>query len=119
MNVVGGPRDGGWRDRRGEMRSLSESLAVFAAETGEPLTVVFDGRPFDLSAPPIQVGFASAGGRNAADHEIARRVQQDADPQSITVVTSDRDLAARVTAAGANVLGAGQFRRRLDETPER
>src|SRR3954466_14747255 len=119
MNVVGSRPDGWWRDRKAAMARLSESLAAFAAETGEPLTVVFDGRPFDLSSPPIQVGFASAGGRNAADHEIARRVQQDADPQSITVVTSDRDLAARVTAAGAKVLGAGQFRRRLDETPER
>jgi predicted RNA-binding protein with PIN domain len=118
MNVVGSRPDGWWRDRRAAMRRLSESLAAFAAETGEPLTVVFDGDPFDLSAPPVEIEFASGKGPNAADHDIARLVQQDADPQSITVVTSDRDLAGRVTAAGANVLGASQFRRRLD-TPVR
>src|SRR3954465_6398097 len=114
MNVVGSRPAGWWRDRRGAMARLSESLAAFAAETGEPLTVVFDGRPFDLSAPPAEIEFASARGPNAADHDIARRVQQDADPQSITVVTSDRDLAERVRAAGASVRGASQFRRRLD-----
>ena len=101
------------------MRRLSESLAAFATETGEPLTVVFDGEPFDLSAPPAEIEFASARGRNAADHDIARMVQQDAEPQSITVVTSDRELAERVKAAGASVLGASQFRRRLDETSAR
>jgi predicted RNA-binding protein with PIN domain len=118
MNVVGSRPDGWWRDRRAAMRRLSESLAAFAAETGEPLTVVFDGDPFDLSAPPVEIEFAGGKGPNAADHDIARLVQQDADPQSITVVTSDRDLAGRVTAAGAKVLGASQFRRRLD-TPVR
>ena len=98
------------------MTRLSQSLAAFAAETGEPLTVVFDGRPFDLSAPPVKIEFATSSGPNAADHDIARHVQQDADPQSITVVTSDRDLASRVRAAGAEVLGASQFRRRLDDS---
>jgi predicted RNA-binding protein with PIN domain len=117
MNVVGSRPDGWWRDRKAAMRRLSDQLAAFAAETDEPLTVVFDGRPFDLSAPPVKIEFASGSGPNAADHDIAALVQQDADPQSITVVTSDRDLAARVRAAGANVLGASQFRRRLDDSP--
>src|SRR3954471_6336523 len=116
MNVVGSRPDGWWRDRRAAMRRLAESLAAFAAETEQPLTVVFDGRAFDLSAPPAEVVFASTRGPDAADHDIARAVQQDADPQSITVVTSDRDLADRVRAAGAHGLGASQFRRRLDET---
>jgi predicted RNA-binding protein with PIN domain len=119
MNVIGSRPDGWWRDRRAAMRRLAGSLAAFAAETGQPLTVVFDGQPFDLSAPPVDVVFASTRGPDAADHDIARLVQQDADPQSITVVTSDRDLAARVRAAGANVVGASQFRRRLDETSVR
>src|SRR4051794_31397050 len=114
MNVVASRPDGWWRDRKAAMTRLSESLAAFAAETGEPLTVVFDGEPFDLSAPPVEIQFASTRGRNAADHDIARLVQQDADPQSITVVTSDRELAERVKAAGASVRGASQFRRRLD-----
>jgi predicted RNA-binding protein with PIN domain len=115
MNVVGSRPDGWWRDRPAAMKRLSGLLAAFANETGEPLTVVFDGRPFDLSAPPVEVAFASSRGPNAADHDIAARVQADPDPGSLTVVTSDRELADRVRAAGAAVVGSGPFRRRLDE----
>jgi predicted RNA-binding protein with PIN domain len=114
MNVVGSRPDGWWRDRKAAMTRLAGDLSTFATANDEPLTVVFDGRPFDLSAPPVNVEFASTRGPNAADHDIAARVQQDADPQSITVVTSDRDLANRVAAAGAGVEGASQFRRRLE-----
>ena len=115
MNVVGSRPDGWWRDRRGAMRRLSESLAAFATETGEPLTVVFDGRPFDLSAEPAKVLFASTRGPDAADHDIAAAAEQDVDPAGLTVVTSDRSLADRVRAAGAGVEPSARFRRRLDE----
>ena len=114
MNVVGSRPDGWWRDRRAAMRRLAGSLAGFAAETGEPLTVVFDGRPFDLSAEPISVEFATTRGRDAADHDIAAKVEADPDPSSVRVVTSDRALADRVRAAGAEVVGAGPFRDQLD-----
>jgi predicted RNA-binding protein with PIN domain len=116
MNVVGCRPDGWWRDRRGAMRRLSESLAAFATETGEPLTVVFDGQAFDLSAPPAEVLFASTRGRDAADHDIAAIALADPDPASLRVVTSDRSLADRVRAAGAEVVPSARFRRRLDET---
>jgi predicted RNA-binding protein with PIN domain len=115
MNVVGSRPDGWWRDRRGAMRRLSDSLAAFATETGEPLTVVFDGAPFDLSAPPAEVLFASTRGRDAADHDIAAMAESDADPAGLRVVTSDRSLAGRVRAAGAEVVPSSSFRRRLDE----
>jgi uncharacterized protein YaiI (UPF0178 family) len=68
-----------------------------------------------LSAPGVEVAFATGPGPNAADHDIAERVQADPDPGSITVVTSDRELADRVRASGAEVMGSGPFRRRLDE----
>jgi predicted RNA-binding protein with PIN domain len=114
MNVVGSRPDGWWRDRRGAMRRLVESLAEFASEAGEPLTVVFDGRPFDLSVPGVEVLFASTHGRDAADHDIAAIVESDPHPEEITVVTSDRSLADRVRAAGAATEPSAQFRRRLD-----
>ena len=38
--------------------------------------------------------------------------------RSLTVVTSDGELAARVRAAGGEVEGAGAFLRRLDATPQ-
>lgn len=114
MNVVGSRPDGWWRDRRAAMKRLSDLLSAFATETGEPVTVVFDGRPFDLSAEPAEVVFAPARGPDAADHEIAARVEADPDPGSLRVVTSDKRLADRVRAAGAEVVPAGAFRKRLD-----
>jgi uncharacterized protein YaiI (UPF0178 family) len=119
MNVVGSRPDGWWRDRTAAMKRLTTLLGVFATETGEPLTVVFDGRPFDLSDESVEVAFAAGRGPNAADHDIAARVEQDPDPQSITVVTSDRELADRVRRAGAQVLGSGPFRGSLDGLAQR
>lgn len=114
MNVVGSRPDGWWKDRQGAMRALAERLADFAGERGEPVTVVFDGRPFEVDAAPVEVAFAARRGPNAADDEIARRVALDADPAGLTVVTSDRALAARVAEHGAAVEPAGAFRERLD-----
>jgi predicted RNA-binding protein with PIN domain len=114
MNVVGSRPDGWWRDREGAMRSLAARLAEFAAATGDPVAVVFDGRPFEVDAGPVDVSFARRSGPNAADDEIARRVADDADPGTLAVVTSDRGLVDRITGSGVEVLGSGGFRRQLD-----
>ena len=114
MNVVGSRPDGWWRDREGAKRALAQRLAAFARESGEAVAVVFDGRPFEVDAAPVDVSFAQRRGPNAADDEIARRVAEDGDPCSLTVVTSDRALVERVEARGAQVVAAGGFRRRLD-----
>jgi predicted RNA-binding protein with PIN domain len=114
MNVIGTRPDGWWRDRTGAMRRLVAELDAFAAATGDEVRVVLDGRPRDVGAPRrAQVLFAP-GGRDAADHEIARLVAADADPSSLAVATSDRELAGRVVAAGAKVVGAKAFRALLD-----
>jgi predicted RNA-binding protein with PIN domain len=113
MNVIGTRPDGWWRDRPGAMRALAEQLDRFAESTGDEVATVFDGRPVDVPAA-IDVRFAPRRGRNAADDEIARMVAADDAPAEFRVVTSDADLAARVRAAGADVEGAGTFRRRLD-----
>ena len=90
MNVIGSRPTGWWHDRTGAMRELGEDSG------------------------PVEVVFAP-GGRNAADDEIARRVEEDGRPAELRVVTSDRDLSTRVRARGAEVVGAGGFRVRLDE----
>jgi predicted RNA-binding protein with PIN domain len=115
MNVIGSRPDGWWRDRDKAKRTLIEALREFAAESGEPVAVVFDGRPIALPDPdPVTVEFAPTPGPNAADAVLAARVEADGDPAGLRVVTSDRALADRVRAAGAEVIPAGSFRRRLD-----
>jgi predicted RNA-binding protein with PIN domain len=115
MNVIGSRPSGWWRDRPGAMRDLTEELGELASSTGDELTVVFDGRPFELQAAAgVTVEFASRRGRGAADEDIAALVERDREPTRLTVVTSDKELASRVRDAGAAVVGAGEFRRRLD-----
>ena len=115
MNVIGSRPTGWWHDRTGAMRELVAQLRAFAESSGEAVTVVFDGKPRELGEDPgpVEVVFAP-GGRNAADDEIARRVEEDDKPGELCVVTSDGDLSTRVRARGAKVVGAGGFRERLD-----
>ena len=111
MNVIGSRPTGWWRDRPGAMRDLVARLR----ELGEPVTVIFDGRPFEIEdAGEVDVRFASRSGRNAADDDIAALVEDSDDPAGLRVVTSDSELAERVRAHGADVVGAGEFRARLD-----
>jgi len=114
MNVIGSRPTGWWRDRPGAMRELVAELEAFAGRAGEPVTVVFDGSPFELQSGTVEVLFATRRGPNAADDDIAALVESAAEPGGLSVVTSDGDLARRVRDAGASVLGAGEFRRRLD-----
>jgi hypothetical protein len=117
-NVMGARPDGWWRDRAGASRSLARRIAAVADRGDEPVLLVFDGRPRDLGLPAgtrLEVRFADRPGRDAADDVIAALVEEDPDPAGIRVVTSDGALAARVRAAGAEVQGAGAYRRMLDE----
>ena len=115
MNVIGTRPDGWWRDRPAAMRRLVEELESIEGE----VAVVFDGKPFTLESGRVEVLFASRRGPNAADDDIASRVAADPDPGTLTVVTSDADLARRARDRGANVEGAGSFRRRLEASPAR
>ena len=110
MNVVGSRPDGWWRDRRGAMRRLVERLERYAESTGYDVMVVFDGAPFEMpEAGRVDVRFASRRGPNAADDDIAELATGDT-----TVVTSDADLERRVRERGAEVIGAGAFRRAIE-----
>lgn len=113
MNVIGSRPDGWWRDRQGAQSRLARELAAFAQRTGDRVAVVFDGRAHDCGAPGVAVSFAGSS-RDAADHEIARRVEAGGPDEQVCVVTSDAELASRVRAAGAEIEGSGAFRRRLD-----
>lgn len=91
------------------MRKFVREVRAWAAED---VTIVLDTGPDDLLGTLDGVTVVRAGrrGRNAADDEIVRLVEGDEDA---LVVTSDADLAARVRALGADVMGAGAFRSEL------
>jgi predicted RNA-binding protein with PIN domain len=101
MNVIGARPDGWWRDRTGAMARLVAQLDALGDET----LLVLDGRPRDVGrAAGVEVRWAPV-----ADDLIAELAAA-----GDTVVTSDRALAERVRARGAEVVGAAAFRRRLD-----
>ena len=119
-NVIGSRPDGWWRDRDGAARRLVASLQTLARKSGDRISVVLDGRP--LADVPegvhdgVLVAYATRRGRDAADDRIVAEVERDRDPTSLVVVTSDRALAERVRALGAEVVGAGTLLAQLDRS---
>ncbi len=123
-NVVGSVPDGWWRDRAGATGRLIESIAALAgrgmdagalalaADTWFPeFHVVVEGAAREAAAVAgVRVVRAAGHGDDAivaeAEHAIARG-------GVVTVVTSDRGLADRVTAAGAQPRSVSWLRDRL------
>jgi predicted RNA-binding protein with PIN domain len=116
MNVIGTRPDGWWRDRDGAMLRLVKVLEEWAAYEGEDVTVVFERAPSPpIRSTVIEVAHAPKPKANAADDEIIRRLKADPQSAAVRVVTSDRWLAERASAAGATVEGAESFRARLEQ----
>jgi uncharacterized protein YaiI (UPF0178 family) len=115
MNVIGTRPDAWWKDRDAAMLRLVDMLERWAAAAGEDVTVVFERPPSPpIRSTVIEVAHAPKPRRDAADDEIVRRLHADPDPAAVRVVTSDRWLADRASAAGASVEGADGFRARLE-----
>jgi len=114
-NVIGSRPDGWWRDREGATKRLLDAARAYAQRTGDDLVVVLDAGPRELAGEEsgMTVALAPRPGRDAADDEIARRLADEPDPGIVRVATSDRALAQRVRALGAQVEGARAFRERL------
>jgi uncharacterized protein YaiI (UPF0178 family) len=97
------------------MIRLVDLLERFVAANGEDVTVVFEQPPSPpIASTLVEVAYAPRARRDAADHEIVRRLRADRDPGQIRVVTSDRWLADQADAAGATVEPAASFRTRLE-----
>lgn len=116
-NVMGAGADGWWNDPVGASVRLTQAIAEWARTHDDAVTVVFDGRPeprlVELAGGNLTVDFARRAGRDAADDRIVEVVGEAyADEPALTVVTSDRGLAARLPP-GVAVEGAGRFRTRL------
>ena len=115
MNLIGSRPDRWWNDPDAAMLRMVRLLDDYAARSGRDITVVFDTEPKgSIEVAKLQVVIASRRGRNAADHEIESLIARDPNPGEIRVVTSDKELAESVRRLGARVVGAGEFRNRLD-----
>lgn len=116
MNVIGSRPDGWWRDRAGAIERLAAQLERWAERRGDRVTVVLEQRPRrPLPVTAVEVEWASEPGRDAADREIVRRLGEWVGEGEVTVVTSDRDLAAKARTAGAAVEPSSRFRAELEE----
>jgi predicted RNA-binding protein with PIN domain len=115
MNVIGTRPDAWWKDRDAAMLRLVDALERWAASDGEDVVVVFERQPSPpIRSTVIEVTAAPRPRRDAADHEIIRRLRAETSPESIRVVTSDRWLSERVHAEGATVEGSASFRARIE-----
>lgn len=114
-NVIGSRPHGWWRDRAGAARRLYDVLA--AAHLDTDVVLILEGAAragvSPISSGSVRVVHAAGVG----DDEVVThtRTARDAGLE-VTVVTSDRELRARVSRLGAQVRGAGAFRRELDES---
>jgi 8-oxo-dGTP pyrophosphatase MutT (NUDIX family) len=111
-NVMGSRPDGWWRDRAGAAARLRDQLAG-PARNGVPYP------PFDVCYPEVVLVVEGAArgiessdpvrvvaARGSGDDAIVDVVREAPDGVSTLVVTADRELRARVTAAGVRTGGA-------------
>ena len=118
-NNVMGQRVGWHRDRVRARRELLDELARFASRRKARLSVVFDGAPDEHFADGssyrgvVRVFYAARG--SDADERIKSLVEDSRERRTMVVVTSDRALAEYVRRCGAQVVRAGEFRRRMEE----
>ena len=83
MNVIGTRPDGWWQDRDAAMLHLVNLLERWAAAENEDVVVVFERQPRPpIRSTVIEVAHAPRPGRDAADHEIIRRLESRAGPRA-------------------------------------
>lgn len=125
-NVVGSVPDGWWRDRRGAAERLRDALVPYASAglaagsgapewaVGVPLDVVLVVEGAARGVTPV-AGVRVEAAPGSGDDLIAELAApaDDADPdRRRLVVTADRELRRRVTAAGASYVGPRAVRPR-------
>ncbi|RAZ31787.1 NUDIX domain-containing protein [Microbacterium sp. SMR1] len=123
-NVVGSVPDGWWRDRAGAAERLLAQVAALAergmdaADLELPediwfprVVAVVEGQARDVTAPAgVELARAPAAGDDAIVEATTAAV---AAGERVSVVTSDRELRARVEAVGARAVSTSWLRDRL------
>lgn len=113
-NVVGSVPDGWWRDRRGAAERLRDALVAIAAGRGSErlpdalrersveVVLVVEGAARGVrSIEGVRVVAAPGSG----DDAIVELVASEGEGRTCAVATADRELATRVRALGASVVG--------------
>lgn len=120
-NVMGAVPDGWWRDRAGAAERLLARLAAVAADGVDGEIVGLPGATWYPSWTAITEGQARSAGdaegvavvratASGDDAVVAETVRLTGLGRRVTVITSDRGLAERVTDAGAGVRGVRTLR---------
>ncbi len=117
-NNVMGQRAGWHKDKPGARRRLLDELAEFSQNKRVRIAAVFDGAPEKhfrdgSSYKGVRIFYAERGSN--ADERIKGLVEAERERQTLVVVTSDRALADYVRRCGAQVVRAGEFRKRMEE----
>lgn len=101
-NVVGSRPDGWWRDRAGAAKRLHRSIAAADLDCDTVLLVLEGaaraGRPAGEHGTVTTVHAAGSGDDEIVDQVRSRAAGGD----TVLVVTADRGLRERVTAAGGS-----------------
>jgi len=111
-NVIGSRPTGWWRDRPGAARRFTERVraTVIAGRLDPPVTVVLEGQARagadEADVDGVEVVHAPGEG----DDTIAAIAEAH---REVIVVTADRELARRVRAANAEVVGPNWLLDRL------
>src|SRR3954451_18964414 len=98
-----------------QRKRLITGLGGIAAQTGDEITVVFDGAERVHGLPPaprgVRVLFSRKG--DTADELIRQLVRAEPPGRPIVVISSDREVADGVRRHGAYPMGADSLLRRL------
>ncbi|WP_116026796.1 NUDIX hydrolase [Thermomonospora umbrina] len=117
-NVVGSRADGWWRDRAGATARLRDELAPLAEKgvTGHPeglhdtsypeIVMVVEGAARPVADTAVE-GVRTVAAPGSGDDAIVDLVSHPEPDATYLVVTADRELRARVTAAGGYCAGPG------------
>ena len=95
-----------------DRRRFCMLLAQLASHRDEKITVVFDAEPTGSSAvfsPPVGLEVIYSGHSRTADDLIIQMVNSSTGPRHLTVVSSDRQVAAAARSAGAKVVSSDTF----------
>ena len=103
-NVIGSRPTGWWRDRPGATRVFTERVraTVTAGALGPPVTIVLEGRARAGADEAYVDGVEVVHAPGEGDDTIAAIAEANSD---VVVVTADRELAERVRAVNAEVVG--------------